>query len=92
LIFENVNTPFEVTMSVGSSGGIGYGYAFLDPYFSIDPSSPAGPYSIITSYGVSNELGSGVPEPSTWATMLLGFAGLGFVGYRKSFIRTLLRS
>jgi PEP-CTERM motif len=25
-----------------------------------------------------------VPEPSTWAMMLLGFAGLGFVGYRKS--------
>ena len=24
----------------------------------------------------------GVPEPSTWAMMLLGFAGLGFAGYR----------
>ena len=23
-----------------------------------------------------------VPEPSTWALMLLGFAGLGFAGYR----------
>jgi len=27
---------------------------------------------------------SGVPEPSTWAMMALGFAGLGFVGYRKT--------
>jgi hypothetical protein len=26
---------------------------------------------------------SGVPEPSTWAMMLLGFAGLGFAGYRR---------
>ena len=25
---------------------------------------------------------SAVPEPSTWAMMLLGFAGLGFAGYR----------
>ena len=25
-----------------------------------------------------------VPEPSTWAMMLLGFAGLGWAGYRKS--------
>jgi hypothetical protein len=27
---------------------------------------------------------AGVPEPSTWAMMLLGFAGLGFAGYRAS--------
>jgi hypothetical protein len=26
-------------------------------------------------------LGSGVPEPSTWAMMLVGFAGLGFACY-----------
>ena len=26
----------------------------------------------------------GVPEPSTWAMMLLGFAGLGFAGYRRA--------
>ncbi len=26
----------------------------------------------------------GVPEPSTWAMMLLGFAGLSFVGYWRS--------
>jgi PEP-CTERM motif len=27
---------------------------------------------------------AGVPEPSTWAMMLIGFAGLGFTGYRAS--------
>jgi probable HAF family extracellular repeat protein len=27
---------------------------------------------------------STVPEPSTWAMMLLGFAGLAFAGYRRS--------
>jgi hypothetical protein len=25
-----------------------------------------------------------VPEPSTWAMMLAGFVGLGFLGYRKA--------
>jgi hypothetical protein len=25
-----------------------------------------------------------IPEPSTWVMMLLGFAGLGFAGYRVS--------
>jgi hypothetical protein len=33
---------------------------------------------------LSFEVASGVPEPSTWAMMLLGFAGLGFAGYRAS--------
>jgi hypothetical protein len=34
---------------------------------------------------ISGSLASGaVPEPSTWAMMLLGFAGLGFMAYRKT--------
>jgi PEP-CTERM motif len=28
--------------------------------------------------------GAAVPEPSTWAMMVLGFAGLGFAGYRRA--------
>ncbi len=27
---------------------------------------------------------SGVPEPSTWAMMVLGFAGLGYAGFRRA--------
>jgi len=38
---------------------------------------------------LSNNLGnlpiaSAVPEPSTWAMMILGFAGVGFMAYRRS--------
>ena len=29
-------------------------------------------------------VGGAVPEPSTWAMMLVGFAGLGFAGYRSA--------
>jgi hypothetical protein len=32
---------------------------------------------------VTTAVTSGVPEPSTWAMMILGFAGIGFVGYRR---------
>jgi hypothetical protein len=33
--------------------------------------------------GVSLNVSSAVPETSTWAMMLLGFAGLGYAGFRR---------
>jgi PEP-CTERM motif len=36
----------------------------------------------ITATSPGGDMGA-VPEPSTWAMMLLGFATLGFAGYRK---------
>jgi PEP-CTERM motif len=57
---------------------------------------PDGQESIPPSGGVSGtfvaEFTSGggspppapVPEPSTWAMLLLGFVGLGYVGYRRA--------
>ena len=35
-------------------------------------------------FGFDFALGGAVPETSTWAMMLVGFAGLGFAGYRAS--------
>jgi hypothetical protein len=35
-------------------------------------------------FGFDLAVGGAVPEPSTWATMLVGFAGLGFAGYRST--------
>jgi hypothetical protein len=44
----------------------------------LDPNSPPGLTGL-----VGNEAAAGViPEPSTWAMMMLGFAGLGLVSYR----------
>ena len=34
-------------------------------------------------FGFDLAVGGAVPEPSTWAMMLVGFAGLGFTGYRS---------
>ena len=39
-------------------------------------------WSVCSSGGGCGPMGA--PEPSTWAMMLLGFAGLGFAGYRKA--------
>lgn len=37
---------------------------------------------------VSSVGANAVPEPSTWAMILLGFGGLGFMGYRKARVAT----
>ena len=34
-------------------------------------------------FGFDLAIGGAVPEPSTWAMMLVGFAGLGFMGWRR---------
>jgi len=36
-----------------------------------------------TSVAEFVQIGSGVPEPSTWAMMILGFFGVGFMAYRR---------
>jgi PEP-CTERM motif len=37
----------------------------------------------INASSVGVNLASAVPEPSTWAMMILGFAGIGFAAYRR---------
>jgi hypothetical protein len=36
------------------------------------------------AFGSGQGFSPGVPEPATWAMMLVGFAGLGFAGWRPS--------
>ncbi len=42
----------------------------------------AGLYFSVDTSNVT--ISPGVPEPSTWAMILLGFAGLGYAGYRRT--------
>lgn len=49
--------------------------------YSLFESAPGRGYPIQES---GNLTVSAVPEPSTWAMLLLGFAGLGFAGYRRA--------
>jgi PEP-CTERM motif len=58
-------------LGAGDSTEIGVG-------FSVPSSGPE------TFEVVLTPTAAAVPEPSTWAMMLLGFAGLGYLGYRSS--------
>ena len=46
--------------------------------------SPTGPWAVYTGKPIATFQVVGVPEPSSWAMMLLGFAGLGYAGYRRA--------
>jgi hypothetical protein len=55
-----------------------------DPIVSVQwaPGPQDDGYSAVTDLSPAGSVAP-IPEPSTWAMMLLGFAGLGFVGYRR---------
>jgi hypothetical protein len=75
-------------------GGSGFTPGPAQSSFSFDPVVFVDPYSFITAGGIPvtadgfEELlhftsANPVPEPSTWAMMLLGFGGLSFAGWRS---------
>jgi hypothetical protein len=78
-------------------GGSGFKPGPAQTSFSFDPVIFVNPYSFVTAGGIpvtadgveellhfTSANPSAVPEPSTWAMMLLGFAGVGFAGYRST--------
>jgi hypothetical protein len=76
-IFDPVTNAVEV--------GGSWGYNLTDSEFFLtlnpppDPNSPIPPISTV----VGGTFVAPVPEPSTWAMLLLGFAGIGFMAYRR---------
>lgn len=79
----------DVAISAPAAGGQG---AFLGTLTSMGDLEPAGNYYIeiagansgaVLQLAVDGNVTATAPEPSTWALLLLGFAGLGFAGYGK---------
>jgi hypothetical protein len=58
---------------------------YADPVFTIDSAfALANPgYTLAFSNGIGNALPTGVPEPATWAMLLIGLAGTGAVLRRR---------
>src|SRR5581483_742538 len=64
---------------LAADGNAQVAYVTLD----VDGGFTATQQALITSFDVTTSGVSAVPEPSTWAMMILGFCGLGFMAYRR---------
>jgi len=80
LTVDGLNLINLVDRTDGNGGTI---YGPGTDYVQVNPNFVGASF---TEFALTSESGSWalVPEPSTWAMMILGFAGLGFAGYRRT--------
>jgi hypothetical protein len=81
-LLANINTASSGGIATNNSSEhlqiyfIGNGGYQLSAY-------PGGGINGAGSFNVAAPVVAAVPEPSTWAMMILGFAGVGFMAYRR---------
>jgi hypothetical protein len=75
------NSGFVSPVGSGPLGGLG---AFANPFDIVLNGLPATQVNGFTEALEFSPVTPAVPEASTWAMMLAGFAGLGFMGWRGS--------
>jgi hypothetical protein len=85
----NINgTPLGFTQLIGNGPDLFTGNPG-DPVFTLGSFNLSNPFfgqnDVLTISAVA-----AVPEPSTWAMMVLGFAGVGFMAYRRNARRALV--
>ena len=97
-INDNSVTRVPVLLNDGTNGN-GYqnsetlNFSFLKTPLLFDPNANDTYKIVLTVFDANNlqlasidelvQIGSGVPEPTTWALMLIGFLGVGYMAYRR---------
>ena len=74
----SIELEYLLNYTTGTPYYPGYGFDFTYDF----ASSAVAAAPIATAFAFPVSQSSTVPEPSTWAMMLVGFAGLAFAGYR----------
>jgi PEP-CTERM motif len=88
-IHHTLTVPNTIGSGGSTSGSILY-FGFYDTgltYTSVSFNNNSGGADLFAfddfSVGSLEQVSPSVPEPSTWAMMILGFAGIGFMAYRR---------
>jgi hypothetical protein len=96
-IFSNTSLPVSETLTTSSgSAAIIASNTYDTPTFEFLGFQSTTPFTSATftgslSFNIAEiEFQVGVPEPSTWLMMILGFAGVGFMAYRRRNLSTAL--
>ena len=79
--FTNTTDPCYsfTTVPTSTASNTGCSPANVDTFLYFNDVHPTAPVQALWAQGFE----AAVPEPSTWAMLLLGFVGLGFEGYRR---------
>ena len=76
-------TPTVSAISATSEELTVSGLSLTGSAITVEPNAGVQPWIFLSEVQFDG-VGGAVPEPSTWAMLLLGFTGLGFVGYRRA--------
>jgi hypothetical protein len=89
LVANSSNSVFDLTWTIGGAsppGGSGVPVTYASVLQAISGNTSTTDFFLYTVDEIGNNIrwgASAVPELSTWAMMLLGFTGLGFMAYRR---------
>jgi hypothetical protein len=85
----NTTLAANTVFNFGALGVDRFEVLGIDPSLGLDPNNPVAFVTALTFVGTGEFTGTmtpvvtAVPEASTWAMMILGFTGIGFMTYRR---------